>query len=45
MIISPHCSGASRQTSERGREILRQNLTRFLDGEPLINQCDKRAGF
>ena len=45
VIISPHCSGASRQTSERGREILRQNLTRFLAGEPLINQCDKRAGF
>ncbi|HEX2513057.1 MAG TPA: D-2-hydroxyacid dehydrogenase [Chloroflexota bacterium] len=45
VIISPHCSGASRQTGERGREILRQNLTRFLAGEPLINQCDKRAGF
>jgi phosphoglycerate dehydrogenase-like enzyme len=45
VIISPHCSGASRQTGERGRDILHQNLTRFLAGQPLMNQCDKRAGY
>jgi phosphoglycerate dehydrogenase-like enzyme len=45
VIISPHCSGASRQTAERGRQILRENLARFLADEPLLNQCDKRAGF
>jgi phosphoglycerate dehydrogenase-like enzyme len=45
VLISPHSSGASRQTQERGRQILRENLRRFLAGEPLLNVCDKRAGF
>ena len=45
VIISPHCSGASRQTTERGRQILRENIAHFVAGEPLINVCDKRAGF
>ena len=45
VIISPHSSGASRQTAERGRAILKENLKRFLAGEELINVCDKRAGF
>jgi phosphoglycerate dehydrogenase-like enzyme len=44
-IISPHCSGASRQTRERGQQIMRENIRRFLAGEPLLNVCDKRAGF
>jgi phosphoglycerate dehydrogenase-like enzyme len=45
VIISPHSSGASRQTQERGRQILRENVRRFLAEEPLLNVCDKRAGF
>lgn len=45
VLISPHCSGASRQTTERGRQILRENIRRFVAGEPLINVCDKRAGY
>jgi phosphoglycerate dehydrogenase-like enzyme len=45
VIISPHCSGASQATVERGRQILRENLRRFVAGETLINLCDKRAGY
>ena len=45
VLISPHSSGASRQTQERGRAILRENVRRFLAAEPLLNVCDKRAGF
>jgi phosphoglycerate dehydrogenase-like enzyme len=45
VIISPHSSGASRQTQERGRAITRENIKRFLAGEELINVCDKQAGF
>lgn len=45
VLISPHCSGASRQTAERGRQILQENIRRFVSGEPLMNVCDKRAGF
>jgi phosphoglycerate dehydrogenase-like enzyme len=45
VIISPHSSGASRQTSRRGRQIMRENIAHFIAGEPLINVCDKRAGY
>ena len=45
VMISPHCSGASRQTSERGQQIMHENIRRFLADEPLMNQCDKRAGY
>jgi phosphoglycerate dehydrogenase-like enzyme len=45
VIISPHSSGASRQTTERGQQILRENVRRFLANEPLLNVCDKRAGY
>lgn len=45
LILSPHCSGVSRQTKERVRAITRENVRRFVAGEPLANVCDKRAGF
>jgi phosphoglycerate dehydrogenase-like enzyme len=45
LILTPHCSAASRQTSERVWSITRENLRRFLRGEALVNVCDKRAGF
>lgn len=45
VLLSPHCSGASRQTTERGRQIMRENIGRFLAGQPLINVCDKQAGY
>lgn len=45
VIISPHCSGVSRQTRERADEIMKANIGRFLAGKPLMNTCDKRAGF
>jgi phosphoglycerate dehydrogenase-like enzyme len=45
LIITPHCSAASRQTGERVWSITKENLGRFLRGEQLTNVCDKRAGF
>lgn len=45
LLLSPHSSGASRQTTERGRAITRENIRRFIAGEPLMNVCDKRAGY
>jgi phosphoglycerate dehydrogenase-like enzyme len=44
-IITPHCSGASTQTSERVWGITAENLRRYVTGQPLVNLCDKRAGF
>lgn len=45
LLISPHCSGTSRQTRERVWAITSENVRRFVAGEPLLNVCDKRAGF
>lgn len=45
LILTPHCSASSQQTVERGTEIARENLRRFVAGEPLTNVCDKSAGF
>jgi phosphoglycerate dehydrogenase-like enzyme len=45
LIISPHCSGRSPQTFDRLWELLRENARRFAAGEPLLNVCDKRAGY
>ncbi len=45
VIITPHCSAASKQTQERTLAIARENLRRFIADEPLTNICDKRAGF
>lgn len=45
LILTPHCAGASELTRERVWEITEENLRRFLSGEPLLNLCDKRAGF
>lgn len=45
LILTPHCSAASRQTGERVWSITKENLGRYLRREPLTNVCDKRAGF
>ena len=45
LLITPHCSGASRQTSARVWGITTENIRRFVAGEALTNVCDKRAGF
>jgi phosphoglycerate dehydrogenase-like enzyme len=45
LILTPHSSAASRQTMERVWSITKENLRRFLAGQPLENVCDKRAGF
>lgn len=45
IIITPHCSASSRQTQERGLAIARENLRRFVAGEPLTNVCNMKEGF
>jgi phosphoglycerate dehydrogenase-like enzyme len=44
-IISPHSSGQSEQTWTLGTGFLRENLTRFLAGEELVNLVDKSRGY
>lgn len=45
LIVTPHCSGGSSQTRNRVMDITIENVRRFVNGEPLLNVCDKRAGF
>ncbi len=45
LILTPHCSPLSRQTSEAGWAIFRDNLARFLNGEPMATPVDKRRGY
>ena len=45
LVITPHCAPRSAQTRDREFEITYENVRRFVAGEPLINLCDKAAGF
>ena len=45
LLISPHSSALTPEMWEGRREIFRENLRRFLADEPLLNICDKEAGF
>jgi phosphoglycerate dehydrogenase-like enzyme len=45
LVLTPHCSGSSPQTHERLWALLADNVGRFVAGEPLLNRCDKRAGY
>ncbi len=45
VLLSPHVSADSPQTWERRKQVFKENLRRYLAGAPLLNVCDKKAGF
>ena len=45
LIISPHVSADAPQMWLRRREIFKENLRRYLAGEPLRFVCDKARGY
>jgi phosphoglycerate dehydrogenase-like enzyme len=45
LVMTPHCAPNSPLTRDREFEITHENIRRFLAGEPLLNVCDKLAGF
>lgn len=45
LLITPHLAGASPGKERRVVEIFRENLLRYLSGEPLRNVVDKRKGY
>jgi phosphoglycerate dehydrogenase-like enzyme len=45
VILTPHIAGVSPRIAARHFDILRENVRRFLAGEPLANVVDKRAWF
>ncbi len=44
-IITPHNGATTQKTKTRGYEIFRDNLARYVKGEPLINVVDKQMGY
>lgn len=45
LIITPHMSGNFLAYLDRVMDILRENLRRFVAGEPMINVLDKQRGY
>lgn len=45
VIITPHLGGASDRFWERETALLRENLRRYLAGQPLLNVVEKRQGY
>jgi phosphoglycerate dehydrogenase-like enzyme len=45
VVLTPHCAAASLDRTEARREVLKENLRRFLSGEPFLYVCDKAAGY
>ncbi|MDH3649687.1 MAG: D-2-hydroxyacid dehydrogenase [Saprospiraceae bacterium] len=44
-IITAHISGRSQHSWNRLLEVFRQNVDRYMQGYPLLNQVDKQLGF
>jgi phosphoglycerate dehydrogenase-like enzyme len=45
VIVTDHIAGRSDRTEARGRDLLLDNVRRFLEGSPLLNVVDKRRGY
>ena len=45
VIITQHTSGSVPHNDHRFYDLLEDNLSRFLNGEPLLNVVDKEAGY
>jgi phosphoglycerate dehydrogenase-like enzyme len=45
VIVSPHVGGNSDRTTERTAHLFAVNLSRFLEGRPLLNVVDRARGY
>jgi phosphoglycerate dehydrogenase-like enzyme len=45
LVMTPHCAPVSSITDDREMDIILENVRRFVAGEPLLNVCDKVAGY
>jgi phosphoglycerate dehydrogenase-like enzyme len=45
VLITPHISGSNPHYDRRVTDLFRDNLARYLQGEPLRNQVDKGRGY
>lgn len=45
VVVTPHIATQSDKLGARTIDLMKDNLLRFLDGEPLINVVDKQRGY
>jgi phosphoglycerate dehydrogenase-like enzyme len=45
VFMSPHCADRTRVFQFETMDLFMDNLERYLDQQPLLNVCDKRAGY
>jgi phosphoglycerate dehydrogenase-like enzyme len=45
VTITPHVAGESDGIEERMIQLFRENIRRFVEGLPLRNVVDKKAGY
>jgi phosphoglycerate dehydrogenase-like enzyme len=45
VLITPHTAAVTEKLWERHYQVVRENLARFLRGEPLLYVVDKRKGY
>lgn len=45
VIVSPHVAGLSSQYMDRAFLLFKENLRRYLSGEPLLNKIDLQRGY
>ncbi len=45
VMVTPHNAGSSPRSHERLMELFRENLRRYVAGEPFLNVVDKKAGY
>jgi phosphoglycerate dehydrogenase-like enzyme len=45
VLITPHTAAVTEKLWDRHCELIVENLRRFLDGRPLLNQVDKKKGY
>ena len=45
VIITPHLSGFTRDYHDKAALVFKQNLRRYLENQPLLNQLDRAKGY
>ncbi|MBZ0300827.1 MAG: D-2-hydroxyacid dehydrogenase [Anaerolineae bacterium] len=45
VVITPHISGNNGRIHEKAAALFAENLQRYLDNEPLLNQFDRQRGY
>ena len=45
VIITPHISGFTKNYHQKAAKVFKENLKRYLDNRPLLNQLNRRKGY